>query len=42
MIRGVGLSASAGIMTAMILAVSVLPTIYLQFWKGSSRVRDSN
>lgn len=40
MIRSVGLSASAGIMTAMIVAVSVLPTIYLQFWKSSSRARD--
>ncbi|OIW34601.1 MFS general substrate transporter [Coniochaeta ligniaria NRRL 30616] len=39
MIRSVGLSACAGIMTAMIVAVSVLPTIYLQFWKGNSRVR---
>lgn len=41
MIATVGLSASAGIMTAMIVVVSVLPTLYLQFWKGNSRIRDS-
>ncbi|RKU41670.1 hypothetical protein DL546_004486 [Coniochaeta pulveracea] len=36
MLRTVGLSPSAGIITAMILVCSVLPAIYLQ-WRGRSR-----
>lgn len=40
MIASVGLSDSAGIMTAMLVVASVLPALYLQFWKGNSRVRD--
>jgi hypothetical protein len=37
MIRSVGLSGSAGITTALLVAVSVLPTIYLQFWRSRLR-----
>lgn len=42
MLQTVGLPGSAGILTGMVVVVSLLPTLYLQFWKGRrSHVRDS-
>jgi hypothetical protein len=41
MIKNIGFGASAGVSTAMIVAVSILPTILLQ-WKGRRWQKRSN